>query len=59
MGDNFIIFLFLVIIPQLALLLIVGFEKIIQIIFDRDKNKKPAEELPPDKEGDRGEEVRA
>lgn len=50
MGDNFIIFVFLVVIPQLALLLIVGSEKLIKIIFDRDKNKKPAEELPPEKE---------
>lgn len=53
MGEDFIVFLFLVVVPQLGLLLIVGFEKLIQIIFDRDKNKKPAEELPPKKEGDK------
>lgn len=54
MGDNFIIFVFLVVIPQLALLLIVGFEKLIKIIFDRDKNNEPAPTDPPEeKEGDK------
>lgn len=50
MGENFIVFVLLVVVPQLGLLLIVGSEKLIKIIFDRDKNKKPPKELPPEKE---------